>query len=91
MMKNNCVQIKYSGVLKEISFYLKKEGINQDCPDILKKYCLIPYAVFSMAIAFMKKSHNITALLLLSFSQSPVHLINYMIPVVELYLNLLLG
>ena len=38
MMKNNCVQIKYSGVLKEISFYLKKEGINQDCPDILKKY-----------------------------------------------------
>ena len=37
-MKNNCVQIKYSGVLKEISFYLKKEGINQDCPDILKKY-----------------------------------------------------
>ena len=27
MMKNNCVQIKYSGVLKEISFYLKKEGI----------------------------------------------------------------
>ncbi|MDY5907941.1 MAG: hypothetical protein SPK11_03875 [Bullifex sp.] len=44
-----------------------------------------------MAIAFMKKSHNITALLLLSFSQGPVHLINYMLPVVELYLNLLLG